>query len=182
MHTFDPDRSVSIETRQDYLGPAEVTRIGPQRVGLRKPSGEEVNASMALALPYEPALGDLLLLTSSAHNHYVIGVLNGRGRVKLEVAGDVSIHAAGGSLSLTADKGIQLRSPEVAVQSDRFSVFAKSAITKFTTWYQNIREMLHVRAGETHTVVDQTAVQQARRIAIVAEETASVNGQQITLG
>jgi hypothetical protein len=42
--------------------------------------------------------------------------------------------------------------------------------------------MMTVHARESHTIVEETALQRAKKVAVVAEETASVNGKQILLG
>jgi hypothetical protein len=45
-----------------------------------------------------------------------------------------------------------------------------------------VRELLTLRAGQTHTVVDGSAFSQSKSHAIVAEEKVTVNGKGIYLG
>ena len=56
------------------------------------------------------------------------------------------------------------------------------AVQEFSTLNQRVRELLTLRTGEAHTIVDETSLQRAKKYAVVAEGTASVNGKQILLG
>ncbi len=168
-----------------YLGSARMVELGRAlRVCVvQLANGERVEATLALGYPYEPVVGDeLLVIGRGAEGYWVIGVVMGQGRVNLELDGDVRLHARNGTLTLSGDRGVRLRGPELDVLVDRFAVSAKDAIHKVTTMVQRVREMLHVHAGESQSVVDGTAVQRARKIAVIADETASVNGKQILLG
>src|SRR4051812_25077045 len=80
---------------EDYLGPAEVTRLEGHAVYVALPSddGAETRAELALAFPYEPALGDTLLVISKGASCYVIGVLHGTGRSVFSLPGDVGVRA-----------------------------------------------------------------------------------------
>ena len=49
---------------EEYLGPAHVLGARGQAVVIELPDGESSEATMALALPYAPAVGDVLLWES----------------------------------------------------------------------------------------------------------------------
>jgi len=151
---------------------------------VRLPGGEaEVNAAMALGYAYEPAIGDMLLIIGDDEGgRWVIGVIEGRGKTDMRFEGDVHLHAARGALTLSADNGVRVRGPELDVVVERFAVAAGSAVQKCATLYQRVRELMTVHARESHAIVEETALQRAKKVAVVAEETASVNGKQILLG
>jgi hypothetical protein len=172
------------EARDIYIGPASVTAIEGRNLRVRLPGGEaEVNAAMALGYAYEPAVGDMLLIIGDDEGgRWVIGVIEGRGKTDMRFEGDVHLHAARGALTLSADNGVRVRGPELDVVVERFAVAAGSAVQKCATLYQRVRELMTVHARESHAIVEETALQRAKKVAVVAEETASVNGKQILLG
>ena len=75
------------------MGPARVIEAGARRVRLRREDGAEVDAELALASPYEPAVDDVVLCVGDEVRHYVIGVLVGSGRTQLSFQGDVDLQA-----------------------------------------------------------------------------------------
>src|SRR4051794_34041916 len=96
---------------EDYLGPAEVDRVEGYEVFVRLPvGGPPLRAELALAFPYEPAVGDSLLVIARGDALYVIGVLRGTGRSVFSLPGDVGLHA-GGELHLSGDKGVRVTGP-----------------------------------------------------------------------
>lgn len=169
----------------DYLGPARVVASrapGASGVSVELPDGAAVTAQMALAFPYEPALDDVLLVIGKGSAHYVIGVLHGAGRSMLALQGDVEIRAVGGSLTLAGDTGLCLESPELSIATGKLRMVAESIVQKFTHAYQHVREVLSVRAGESHTVVDGSSFSRAKSGVILTEEKMAINGKEIHLG
>jgi hypothetical protein len=167
---------------EDYLGPARVVESGVTGVLVEIPGGAAVTAVPALAFPYEPATGDVVLLISKGSSHYVIGVLQGTGKAVLAIQGDVELRAVGGTLTLTGDRGMALKAPEVEVSAGKLRMAAESLVEKFSTAYQHVRGLLSVRAGETHTLVDGASVQRSKSGVILTEETMAINGKEIHLG
>jgi uncharacterized protein (DUF2345 family) len=112
----------------------------------------------------------------------VIGVLHGTGRSTIEIEGDVDLRAVNGVLRLSGDKGVEIAAPETSIQTDRLVVVAREAISRFTSLVQSVAELLSVRAGERHTVVDGASHEQAKSVTIVTEEKTQINGKAIYLG
>jgi hypothetical protein len=166
----------------DYLGPATVVATEGPRPTVELTDGMIVPVEMALALPYEPALGDSLLVVGRGPHHYVIGVLHGTGRTALTLPGDVDLHASGGSLSLSGDKGVQIRGPELEIQVGKLRMMASAVVQTFTSIHQRVSELLSVQAGEAHTLVENTSFTKAKNATLLTEETVTVNGKQIHLG
>jgi hypothetical protein len=166
----------------EYLGPATVLHVEPTRMHVELPSGDVVTARSALAVAYEPAEGDLLLVIGRGGDHYVIGVLEGSGGHTLTLAGDVELRAAGGTLRLTGDRGLELRGPEVEVSTGKLRVIADAAIQRFASLCQHVTQLLSLQAGEAHTVVHGTQLNQAKTTTMLTEEVMTINGKQIHLG
>ena len=169
---------------EDYLGPAEVVETTDEGVRARLPGrgGAVVSATLALALPYAPVVGDLLLFIGKGEDFYAIGVLRGAGKTSLRLQGDVDLHAEGGALHLSADKGVRIQAPEVDIETGRLRTVASSVVQKCTTLYQRVSALLSVHAGQSHTVVDEASFSRAKSAAILTEETVTINGKQIHLG
>ncbi|WP_437296123.1 DUF3540 domain-containing protein [Sorangium sp. So ce426] len=167
---------------EEYLGPAHVLEARGQAVVVELPDGESSEATMALALPYTPAVGDVLLVIGRGARLYVIGVLHGTGKVTLELQGDVDVRAAGGALRLSGDRGVELRGPEVDLHGDKVRVFAGSLVQKAASLVQRVTDLFSLHARESHTVVDGSATTKAKSATVLTEETMTINGKEIRLG
>lgn len=166
----------------DYLGPGLVVAVEPHETEVEIRGGERVRARMALAFPYAPEPGDELLVIGRGEDHYVIGVLRGTGRVALTFQGAVDVRAQGGPLTLSSDQAVAIRGPELEVEAGKLRMIAGSAVQKFTSLYQRVREALSVHAGQSHTVVDDRSFMTAKNASIVTEEAMNINGSEIHLG
>ncbi|WP_437905433.1 DUF3540 domain-containing protein [Sorangium sp. So ce327] len=167
---------------EEYLGPAHVLEARGQAVVVELPDGESAEATMALALPYAPAVGDVLLVIGRGARLYVIGVLHGTGKVTLELQGDVDVRAAGGALRLSGDRGVELRGPEVDLHGDKVRVFAGTLVQKAASLVQRVTGLFSLHARESHTVVDGSATTKAKSATVLTEETMTINGKEIHLG
>lgn len=170
-----------------YLGTATVLSCG-EIARVRLEDGREVDAGVALAVPYVPADGDVLVVigrraVGPQHARFwAVGVVHGRGKTQMAFKGDVELRAVGGSLELRGDHGIRMAGPEMDVTVDKLRVAATSVVQKCTSFYQRVRGLMSVRAEQQHTVVDKSCITKAARADIVAEHTVTINGEQIHLG
>ena len=166
----------------DYLGPAEVVEQGPTAVRVDV-AGVTTRAQLALAFAYEPAQGDTVLLVARRGKAYVIGVLEGRGRAKLAIAGDVDLHAVGGTLRLRGDAGIEVEGKCVRISaSDKLRVVAEHAVTSFESLTRRVRGLLSSHAGDKLETVDGARIERSKQATILTEETMAINGREIHLG
>lgn len=165
-----------------YLGPAEVESLRGATPMVVLPTGGCVRAEMALAFPYAPEPGDVLLVIGKGGAHYVIGVLEAKGQVSLRFQGDVSLHAVGGTLDLVADERVRVRSPEVELTAEKLRVVADSVIQKATSVYQRVREVLSVHAGERTEHIEGNAHTAAASSTLVTRGVVTINGKQVHLG
>jgi len=166
----------------DYLGPGHVIAVAPHEVEVEIGEGLRVSARMALAFPYAPEPGDVLLVIGKGADHYVIGVLHGTGRAALSFQGGVDIRAQGGPLTLSSDQAVAIRGPELEVEAGKLRMVAGSVVQKFTSLVQRVRDAMSVRAGQAHTVVDDRSLMTAKNASIVTEEAMTINGSEIHLG
>jgi hypothetical protein len=175
-------RQLPVHHPGDYLGPGDVVAILPHEVEVEIRGGQRARAQMALSIPYEPCVGDVLLVIGKDDEHYVIGVLHGSGKTSLSFKGAVDLKATGGPLTLSSDQGVTIHGPEMEIQTGKLQVFAGAMVEKLGSLYQRVRGALNVHADKTHTVVDDASFMTAKNASIVTEETMSINGNEIHLG
>lgn len=164
-----------------YLGPARVHRVAGNRVQLEFPD-ELPWATLALAYPYQPAVGDTVLAAGQDQRWYVIGVLQGTGRTTFMVPGDFEVLAPRGRINLVAGKGLQMKSPDVKITAGKLELVAKCISEHFaeaSRWVKNIWQM---RVGRLRTAVENDYQVNARRIIERAEEDVRIDGNKINLG
>jgi hypothetical protein len=162
-----------------FIGPAVVDEVDGRAVVVSLAFGRAVRAE--LAIPYEPVPGDTLLVIGE-EEHWVIGVLSGRGKHVLAQTGDVVVHAVGGALDLRGDAGVRISAPAVEVRAGALRTIAETVVEAFGTLHQRVADLLHVQARQACTMVEKESILQARSASIHTEETVNVNGREIHLG
>lgn len=165
-----------------FLGPADVREVQANTVTIELPHGEMVEALFAFAFPYEPSVGDTLLVIGKDGQHYAIGVLRGLGKAALSFEGNVDLRAVGGKLTLSADQGIEMEAPEVGIRTRNMRVYADKLVQKLSFLHQRVVGLFDVQAKEMHTVVDGETTTRAKSATITTEEIVTINGKQVHLG
>lgn len=161
------------------VGPARVVKIEGSELLLETSRGLR-RARLALAYPYQPVPGDILLAVDG-EPAYVIGVLQGRGRTRLRFEGDLEIRTDG-RLRLTGVQGIDLVGNRVRVRADRFEVTARAVFERVIKSYRWIRETAQLHAGRLRQVIDGSSTLRAERIFDTAEKNVKIDAEQIHLG
>lgn len=175
---------------ESYLGPAEVLEAGPGRLRVRlleaAPGGgqaaPELDATPALAAPYAPGAGDTLLVLVQGREAFAIGVLAGLGGARLELPGDVSVRAVGGTLELRGDRGVEVEGDEVTLRARALRTFAGTLTERVDTAFRWVKDTLRVQAGESRRVVQGEDLSHCARSVTLAQETVKVDGHQIQIG
>ena len=137
-------------------------------------------ASLALAIPYEPEPGDLVLVIGT-EELYVIGVLQGTGKTVLSVGGDLEVRASG-RLRLVGGTDVQIASPRVEIRADRLEMAIGTVFERIIDCYRWVKGLSQVTAGRVRTVVQETATLHAARIVERAKKDVSIDGERIRLG
>ena len=166
-----------------HLGPATVSRAAGRRVQLRR-EGQEAEewADLALAFPYQPAPGDVVLVVAQEERAYVIGVLQGKGPSVLAFPGDVTLSAPRGAVHIDAAKGVTVNAPSVEMRAETIELEATTLTQRIESAFHWVKDLLQVRAGRSRTVVDGTSHQLAERTFIRSEKETKVDGEKIYLG
>lgn len=163
-----------------YLGPATVIAVVGELVMLATPAGE-FEAELALAFPYRPVQGDIVLTIGEEGNAWVIGVIRGSGLTEFSVPGDMRIEARG-RISISGERGLALRAPRMELRADRLEVTAQAIVERSLRSYRWVKNAMQVTAGRLRTLVQGQATLHARRIVEQAEKDVLVDGERINLG
>lgn len=165
-----------------YLGPATVSRAVGKRVLLRRPDQDaEAWAELALAFPYLPAAGDVVLTAAQEDRAYVIGVLQGRGPSVLAFPGDVTLSTQG-SIHLDAGKMVSMSAPSVELRADAVEVEAKTLVQRLESAFHWVKDLFESKTGRTRLVTEGTHFQVAERTFIRSEKESKIDGEKIYLG
>lgn len=169
-------------TSERHLGPAEVLAVAPDGVDVRLESGATARAVIALAVGYEAAVGDVVLVIGDVERAWIIGVLSSTGKTSLAVTGDLDLRSLDGAVRISGAKGVEIETPTLAMRAAKVSLVAEAVVEHVVSLRQRVRELLSVHAGEQHTVVDGASSTQAERASIVTEQKVTINGKAIYLG
>jgi hypothetical protein len=179
---IENEQSTHVALEQStYLGPARVHRVTGSQIQLEFPD-ELPWATLALAYPYRPAVGDTVLAAGQGQNWYVIGVLQGTGKTTLMVPGDFEVLAPKGRINLIAGKGFCVKSPDVKITAGNLELVAKRISEHFSDATRWVKNAWKIRAGRVRTEAEADYQVKARRIIERAEEDVRIDGEKIHLG
>lgn len=165
---------------QTAIGPATVTIVDDHTVRVRLDEHERP-VTMAMAVRYQPRIGDVLLVASTHDACYAIGVLAGSGSIELASTGDVTVRA-GGRVQVHAGESFAAEAPQMKLEAGRLELVARDLLANAQSFLQRIAGLLHLSAGRRHTQIEGSSVEQARQVVIKAQETVTVDGSTIHLG
>lgn len=163
------------------LSPVPVTESAPGKVRVLTEEGE-VWAGNALAFPYQPERGDLVLAIGQQGKWFVIGVLKAKGAMHFQFPADAVFSAPRGEITLKAAKGLELHSPNVRLRAGKLELIARSVIEKADTAWRWIKGLMQVRAGRERTDIDEISQTTAKRFLVKAKEDVKLDGDKIYLG
>jgi Protein of unknown function (DUF3540) len=172
--------SLSVEVRT-CVGSAGVVEIADDRVLLTF-LDRQIWAVMALAYPYQPKEGDLVLTIGQEDDWYVIGVLKGRGESVFKAPGDLKFLAPNGKIELLAGKQVKIRGSAVQVAADRIELLAHTIHERFLNAYRWVQGVFALRVGHAQIHVQETYRVKAGRIVERAEGDVHIDGRKIHLG
>ncbi len=170
------------DTAQDlYLGPGIVLKSDRRMLKVALPE-ESIWAHNAVSFPYQAEIGDKILAIGRGDAFYVVGVLEGTGKTVFSAPGDLEIKAPRGKIDLVSSEGLNIRTSEMKVVSNRIEFVARSILEKYENAKKWVRQAFHLRAGSARTVVESTYKVKAKRIVEKAKGEFKVDGEMIHLG
>lgn len=170
-----------IET-STYLGPATVTETeGPaQQVRVAPSERSEAWARLALALPYQPAVGDEVLVIGD-EVLYVIGVLRGKGLSHLQVPGRLKIEAPQG-IEMISHGPIETRAPSIRFQVGKFEIVAQRLLESVRDAYRWVSGLFQLQSHRVRLFAESTAHLKAERTYLASRDAMNIDGKTIHLG
>ncbi|MCA9290058.1 MAG: DUF3540 domain-containing protein [Phycisphaerales bacterium] len=161
--------------------PGRVERVEDDRV-LLDLGDTRVWAVPAMAVGYDAVVGDDLLAIGGGDDWYVIGVVNGRGTVRVEAVGDVSIRSRTGSVEIGAPRDVRLQGGSLSFVGGSLAVVAGAVRETFRSVARIVSGGQDVRLGRSSLKVDESHTVQAERIVTVASREHRIDGETIHLG
>ena len=165
-----------------YFGPAKVTETEgpPQEVRVAPAGRADSWARLALALPYQAAVGDEVLAIGE-DRLYVIGVLRGSGLSHLRVAGRLRIDAPLG-IQMTSQGPIETLAPSVRFRVGTFEIVARRLLESVHDAYRWVRGLFQLRSRRMRMFAESTAQIKAEQAYLTSRETMNIDGKTIHLG
>ena len=180
METIAVNRSLQ-HAAHTGLSPACIVEVEDDRVLLSFPD-REIWALMALAFPYQPVPGDLVLAIGQEDAWYVIGVLKGRGQSVFKALADLKLFAPNGKIELIAGEEVNIRSGTLLLAANRIEFLADTIHERFRNAYRWVQGIFHLRSRHAYTQVQETYRVKAGRIVQRADGDVHVDGRKIHLG
>ncbi len=168
------------ETMQQ-LEQARVIRAEGSRIVISM-QDREVPATLAIAYPYQPVEGDLVLAIGQDEKYFVIGVIQGTGKCRFTAPGDIEFNAPRGQISLLSSRGVQIQGPQVSIKANKFEVLARSVMEKFGEVTRWISGTCQLRAKRMRSVIEEKYSLRAGRIVQRAKKDVRIDGKKINLG
>ena len=163
------------------LAPGRVIEVVGARVRLAL-GEEEVWAISAMAYPYQPVAGDLLLTIGQGEDYYVIGVIEGRGKCTFTAPGALEFRAPHGPVTFASAEGIRMTGGRVEIVTHELDVKAESLTENVGESYRRVRDVADLRAGEIRQHAEGTCRVKAETIIEIAEKDVNIEGEKIRLG
>jgi co-chaperonin GroES (HSP10) len=180
----------------------DIVRVLDRRVLVALPT-LRVWARVAIPQPYQPAVGDRVLVVvseaeaggagglaaaecdageASTDRAFVLGVLEQFGEVALRTPGDLVLQA-GGRVVVRGRAGIALETDrECSVRARVFRTIAESVRERLGEVFRTVRGLISTRAKETALEVEDDSSVRAGRIVQKAKGHVRIDGSKIHLG
>jgi phage baseplate assembly protein gpV len=171
-----------------------------------------VRALIALARPYQPTIGDRVVVVGDGEARFVVGIIerqaaaslytgdgsraeltadgalevrDARGQLRVRYDGDeTTVVAASGDLVLDAPEGgvVVRAKTDVAIEAPRIRLEAEQLFEKTRESVREVSSLLLTRAGRMRSLVREGYNLMAHRTHIKSEKDTSIDGKRILLG
>jgi len=152
---------------------------------------DAVWARFALAVPYSPQPGDMVLVICQEFpDAYVIGVLEGRGTTTLRVPGDLRLESLGGDVQIVAAKNVKVRgaqaidltAPRAALRFNRLNILVATLVQRVANSFAWATGLMQTRSRRLRQLTDEGWLVRAGRAHLTTTENIHINGKTIHLG
>ena len=164
------------------LHEATVVAVDGRDITVRLAGADACRVTPAFTIPYRPAVGDQLLVIGAPPKLYAIGLIAGAGQLDLSIAGDISLHARDGKLTLSGDRGVAIEASTVTVTALRLDVVAEHLTELLGRALRRVRDAFTLQAGSSSTFVEGHASQHSETAVVAATGNVVVSGAQVHLG
>ncbi len=149
------------------------------QVGDREP----VHARLALFVPYQPSVGDVVLVHGRHEELYVIGLLEGSPTWAWNAKGRLRIAARNGRLHLHGRDGVSVSGETIRIRArEELNLAATRTHEAFQRLERRVRGSYAVFA---HELVDRSDAQwfvRAKRVAVKVNEAMFINSEVVRAG
>lgn len=181
-HTPPPRTSTEAPPTEAVLGPAVVVESG-RILRVRMDDGGGLRqATPAFTFPFEPQVGDRLLVLAQGTSCYAVGVLAGQRPASLTLPGHAEIRTQQGKLTLASDQAIELQAPRVTIRAGVLRTIADRVVEKAGNVRRWIRDTLSIRAGTSRRTIDGEDSTRCQNSTTLAKDTVKIDGDQLHLG
>lgn len=178
--------TLTLNEATTFLAPTRVVGTEGGRIRVALPD-RHVWARLAIPYLYQAAVGDEVLTIGrpteeGGEAFFVIGVLESAGPARLTVPADFTLSAPHGAIRLDSGEAVALEAPRVELRAGAIEMVARSLTQRLENAYQWVRELFHLDAGRSRSVIAGASYHQAERTVIKAEKDVSIDGDKILLG
>lgn len=164
----------------EYLGPATILRVEPERVYLECPDAV-VWAELATGFFYHPAEGDRVLAITRGSSWYVIGVLNSGDVARVIVPGSLEISAPAGTITLRSNEDVEIKSRKFRIRCKEFEVASNWIWQRCDELVQKVRGKFRHESESCESLVAGEVFTKAGRIRHTADGDIKLRGKTINL-
>ncbi|MEZ6037390.1 MAG: DUF3540 domain-containing protein [Planctomycetota bacterium] len=167
-----------------YLGAATVIAADAHRPRVRLVGAPplEVVATTAFTFPYQPEVGDTLLVLGEGAEYHAVGVIAGRRPHALVFPGAATVRAVNGKLTLASDQAVELRAPRVTLRTGLLRTIADRVVEKSGELRRWVRGVFALRAGSSRRLVDGLDSTRCENSTTLAKHTVTIDGDHLNLG
>jgi hypothetical protein len=146
--------------------------------------GRQVDATMALLVPYAPRLNDeLLVVGRSSGEFFVVGVIRGRGGLRTEFHDDFRLVSLTGNVFVRAARRLSLQTPRLELQAHRMlQRSAERVVLRSARAERSARKKMVVMAGVFAEVTQKRWFRRAKHVVVKVAKTVRFNGKTARIG
>lgn len=166
-----------------YLDQARVLRVDGHDLRVELQDGREVDAALAMLIPYRPRVHDDLLVIGRDGAFFAIGVLRGRGGFETQYKGDFHLTSMAGDLCVVAARRLLVDTPAFELQAHKMlSRAAERIVMTSERTDQSARDHWVLMSAAFAEVTQKRWFRRAQRVVIKVANAIRFNGKTVRTG